>query len=364
MDSRADSHDLVRVHTLVGFLTKQLFGLLLDARHPGLAADQHHLVNRRQARVTHAVAAGGRGAFDQTVGELLQLGSRKGYREVLRPAGVGSDERQVDFRCLCARQLALRLFGRLLQTLQGHGVLGEIDPVLPFELLDQPVHDGHVHVVAAQMRVAVGGFHLENAITNIQDRDVEGSAAEIVYGDLFILFLVKAVSQRGGGGLVDDAQHLQPGNPPRVFGRLALAVVKVSRNRDHRLCDLLAEIGFGVSLQLLQHHGRYLGRRKDLVADLDVRITVRRTHNLIGHHRGFVRDLVILPPHEPLDRINRVSRIRDRLPFRRLTDKPLTALGESHDGRGRPRTLGIGQYDRFATLHDRHARICRSQINP
>ena len=56
-----------------------------------------------------------------------------------------------------ARQLDLRLLGGLLQALQGHPVLGEVDPLVALELLDQPVDDALVEVVAAEVGVTVRG---------------------------------------------------------------------------------------------------------------------------------------------------------------------------------------------------------------
>ena len=48
--------------------------------------------------------------------------------------------------------------------------------------LDQPVDDALVEVLAAQEGVAAGGAHLEQALRQLQDRDVEGAAAEVVDG--------------------------------------------------------------------------------------------------------------------------------------------------------------------------------------
>jgi hypothetical protein len=57
-------------------------------------------------------------------------------------------------------------------------------------------------------------FHLEDAVADLEDRDVEGAAAEVVHGDGLVLLLVEAVGQRRGGGLVDDAQHVEAGDRP------------------------------------------------------------------------------------------------------------------------------------------------------
>jgi hypothetical protein len=50
-------------------------------------------------------------------------------------------------------------------------------------------------------------------VAELEDRDVEGAAAEVVDGDLLLLLLlVEPVGQGRGGRLVDDALHLEPGD--------------------------------------------------------------------------------------------------------------------------------------------------------
>ena len=111
-----------------------------------------------------------------------------------------------------------------------------------------------VEVVAAEVGVAVGRHDLEDALGEVEDRDVVGAAAEVVDGDLLVALLVQAVGQGRGGRLVDDALDFKAGDPAGVLGRLALGVVEVGRDGDHRLVDLLAQVGLGVGLQLLQDH--------------------------------------------------------------------------------------------------------------
>src|SRR5438105_2446964 len=52
------------------------------------------------------------------------------------------------------------------QLLHGLGVLAEIDAVARADVVEQPQHDGAIEVVAAEMRVAVGGQHLEDAVVH------------------------------------------------------------------------------------------------------------------------------------------------------------------------------------------------------
>src|SRR5437667_318965 len=135
-----------------------------------------------------------------------------------------------------------------------------------------PVDDPLVEVVAAEVGVPVGGLHLEDALTELQDRDVERAAAEVVHRDDFVLLLVEAVGERRGRRLVDDPEDLEPGDLAGVLGRLALVVIEVRGHGDDGLDDLVAEERLGVGLQLAQDHRRDLGWREALAVredDLD-----------------------------------------------------------------------------------------------
>ena len=75
----------------------------------------------------------------------------------------------------------------------------------------EPVHQDVVDVVAAQVGVAVGGLDLDDAVADLEDRDVERAAAEVEDRDRLVLLLVEPVGERGRGRLVDDA--LAPSGP-------------------------------------------------------------------------------------------------------------------------------------------------------
>src|SRR6185503_2738742 len=97
-------------------------------------------------------------------------------------------------------------------------------------------------IVAAKVRVAVGGLDLDDAFAYFEDRDVERAAAEVVHGDRLVLLPLEAVGERRGGRLIDDAEHVESGNPAGVLGSLPLRVVEVRGYRDHRIDDLLTDV--------------------------------------------------------------------------------------------------------------------------
>ena len=278
---------------------------------------------------------------------------------------VGGDEGQVDVGLHHGGELHLGLFGGLLQPLQRHPVRAQVDTLVLAELVGQVVDDALVEVFAAEEGVAVGRLDFEHAVADFQDRNVEGAAAEIEDRDLLVLFLVQSVGERGRGGLVDDAEHVEPGDTAGVLGGLALAVVEVGRHRDDRLGHFFAEIVLGRLLHLLQDERGNFGRAVFLAADFHPGRAVVVAHDLVGQH--FERLLhfgVFEPPaHQALDREHRIGRIGDRLSARDLSHQPLARIRKGDDRRGGPGTLRVGDNDGVAPFHHRDATVGRAQVD-
>ena len=286
---------------------------------------------------------------------------------MLRAALVGRDERQVDVRRHRARQLHLRLLRGFLEALERHRVLGEVDALVALELADDPVDHALVEVVAAQVRVAVGGLHLELArafdVVQLEHGDVVRAAAQVEHGDLLVLLLVEAVGERGGRGLVDDAQHVEAGDLAGVLRGLALRVVEVRGHRDDRLGHRVAEVVLRGLLHLLEDHRRDFGRRVPLALDLDGGHVVLAGDDLVRNALGLVLHLAHPAAHEALDREDGVLRVGDGLALGDLADESLAVLREADDrGRGAP-AFGVRDDDRIAAFHDRDDGVRRPEID-
>src|SRR3546814_7081515 len=69
-------------------------------------------------------------------------------------------------------------------------ILAQVDALVLVELVDQVVDDALVEVLAAEEGVAVGRQHLELLLAvdvgDLDDRHVEGAAAQVVHGDLAV----------------------------------------------------------------------------------------------------------------------------------------------------------------------------------
>ncbi len=182
-------------------------------------------------------------------------------------------------------------------------------------VLQQPVHQHPVDVVAAEMSVAVGGEHLEYPVLDPENGDVEGPPAEVVHRDGALGQLLQPIGQRGRGGLIDDAQHLEARDAARVLGRLALAVVEVGGHRDHRLFHLLAERAFSTLFQRTEYLGGDFGRRHLALPHPDADHLGGGNH-LEGQMGQVTADVLVAPPHQPLHRVDRAGGIPDELPPR------------------------------------------------
>ena len=338
---------------------------LLNLGHAGLSADQDHLVDLRrlEPRVLQRLFHRRQGPLHQIVDQLLELGPGQRHVEMLGAGLVGRDERQVDFGGHGGRQLHLGFFRGLFQPLQRHRVLGEIDALIFLELGHQPIDDPLVEVVTTQVGVAVGAFHLEHALGQLQHRDVVGAAAEVVDRHLLFLFLVQAVGECRCGRLVDDPHHIQPGDASGVFGRLALGVVEVGGDGNHGFLDLVAEIVLRRLLHFLEDHGRDLGRRVGLAGDVDRCQPVGAGVHLVGNALELLGDFFHAPAHEALDRKDGVLGVGDGLSLGDLPDQPLAVFRERHDRWGGTPTFGVGNHDRVSAFHHGDYRVGRPEVD-
>ncbi len=220
----ADGDHFIGIDAAVRFFAEDFLDNPADGGHARHAADQDDLVDLPggQAGIFQSAVAGILGALQQSVAQLLQFGAGKRVIEMFGSGRVRRDERKIDVGGDRAGQFTFGLFGAFFQALQGHGVFSQVDTLVAEELLRQPVNDFLIKVVAAQVGVAVGAQHLEAVVTDGQHGDVEGAAAQIIYGDFFVLLLVHAVGEGRRGGFVDNAEHFQPGDPARIFRGLTL----------------------------------------------------------------------------------------------------------------------------------------------
>ena len=191
------------------------------------------------------------------------------------------------------------------------------------------------------MRIAVGSLNLNDTVSNFNNGHIKGTAAQVVYHDILLFFIVQTICQCSCGRLVDNTFYFQTCNFTCILGGLALCVIKICGNGNHSLIYLFSQIALRICLQLLQNHsGDLLGR---ILFPINVASIVRA--------------------HISLNRSYCFLRIGHCLTLCRFSHKPLTCLSESHHRRRCPCSLSICDYGGFTPLHNSHTAICCTKVN-
>jgi hypothetical protein len=209
----------------------------LDLGNTGGAANEDDIVNLLLLAlgVLEHLVDGVEAADEEVVAELLKLGTGEGE-------------------------------GNVNTIMEGVNLNGGL------ELSLEELNDAVVKVLTSEVSVSGGGLDGEDARVNGQEGNIEGASTEIKdeHGALLLVLatllgVVKTVGNGGGGGLVDDAEHVKARDGTGVLGGIALGVVEVSGHGDDGLLDGLSEVGLSDFLHLDEHHGGDLLRGKGLL---------------------------------------------------------------------------------------------------
>ncbi len=199
-------------------------------RHARRAADHHHALDFRnaQSRIAQRLAGRAERFRHELPGHVLEFLLPHAHihglaaRESLRDARLGMRREELLGNARPHEQEPRVLDGKRRE----------------FCLLHDPAEQALVEIVAAERGVAVGRHHFEHALRELEDRDVESAAAEIVYGVNALCRVVQSIGDRCGGRLVQQPQHVQTRELARILGGLTLRLVEVGRDRDDGASEL------------------------------------------------------------------------------------------------------------------------------
>jgi hypothetical protein len=105
------------------------------------------------------------------------------------------DEGQIDLALVDSRKFDLGVFRGFADALQRRLVVRKVDAVFVGEFLDQLLGQGDIEVVSPHVGVAGCGQHLDNAVLDVEHRDVDGAAAEVIDDDFGFFFQVDGIGQ-------------------------------------------------------------------------------------------------------------------------------------------------------------------------
>ena len=241
---------------------------------------------------------------------------------MFRAARVLRDEGKIDVGRLLRREFALRFFGGFLKSLQRHRFFTKVDAGFLLEVVGEVVDENVVEVVASQVGVAVRADNFEDAVRHLQDGNVEGAAAEVEDDDLFVdARSIETVSKSRRRRFVYDTRDFQARDLPRVFRRLTLSVVEVSRHRNNRFIDFVSKVRFRSFLKFAKRLRGNLCGRIALAVDFNANVFVGSSYDFVRNHAFLGADFALFATHETLDRRDRALGVHDRLTFRKLSDE-------------------------------------------
>src|SRR6185369_3064247 len=272
---------------------------------------------------------------------------------------------------------------RLAQFLGQFWFADQFDFVLPRDLRIGESLQKIVDIVAAEVRIAVGGEYLVDiAFTGgnqFEDGDVEGAATEIVDGHASALFFVQAVGERRCGGLIHQAQNVEARNSSRVLGRLALRVVEIRGDGDDRAIDGFTEVRFGPIFELAENKRRDFRWREEFVAELDANDVPAGGIDAEREQPQFVLNVSDTATHQALYRIDAAFRLFEQATASGFADDDATVRIDA-DHRGaqraaawtddtlrriglrigvRDQTVGSAEIDSYYASHVRSCASCK-----
>ena len=236
--------------------------------------------------------------------------------------------------------------------------------------------DQRIEVVSAQGHVTRRGLHLEDAPGQLEHRYVEGAATQVIDGVGALLAFVQTVGHGGGGGFVDETQHVQSGQPGRILGGLALGIVEIGGHGDDGACQRVlvdVERGQCAITQHLQDLGRHFhgrdgpGRRGHghgaiVASGGGIRGHIRpRSHD--PQRQTLRLGIGQATPHQALDRADDVAGVGQQRLLGGMAHHGRSAGAVMHDRRQQLPALLVGQRIGHARAADGHQRVGGSQID-
>ncbi|MNN08370.1 NAD-specific glutamate dehydrogenase [compost metagenome] len=177
-----------------------------------------------------------------------------------------------------------------------------------------------VEVVAAQGAVATGGQHFKDPAGQAQDRDIEGTATQVIDSHQAFGVLVQTIGHGRCSRLIEQTQDVQTGQARSVLGGLALSIVEICRNSNDRTDQLATQGLFSALTQNLEDIGRDFHRAFRALNGVDERHVRFTADKAVWQLLAQLFDVRQATAHQALDRQHGIERIAGGGIARELTD--------------------------------------------
>ena len=368
LDGSTESDSLIGVNTSVGFLAvEEVLHELLDLGDSGRSTDEHDLINLTllHVGVVEDLLHGLESLLEKVGAEFFESGTGDGLLEI----DAVDEALDVDLDLDDGGEISLGLLNLGLQLLEGADVLLDVDSVLLLEDLAEMVGESLIEIFSAQVSVTSGGNNLEHSTVDGQEGHIESATTEIEHDDVLLAsLLVHAVSDSGGGGLIDNSEHLKSGDGTGILGGQTLGVVEIGGHGDDSVLDLLGEVRLSDILHLGEDHGGDLLGREGFLAhaghiDGDVRLATLGD-DIVREPLGISLHFLVveLAADQSLNDIDGPLRVDVSLIFGGLTNKALLVV-EGNVGRSNSVSLLVRDDLDAAVLENADARVRGSKID-
>ena len=127
---------------------------------------------------------------------------------------------------------ALGTLASTAKTTEGTSILGDVEARFLLEVLLEELQEVVVEILTTKVGVTSGSLHGEDTTSDVEERYIEGSTAEIKNENILLRagLAVETVGNGGSGRLVDDTKNLETSDGARILGSETLRVVEVGRD--------------------------------------------------------------------------------------------------------------------------------------
>ena len=335
MDGGTNGHDFVWVDALHWVFAEEFLYALNDGWHTGHTTDHDNFGDIRwlEVGILQCTFNWTIKLCEQWLNKLFEFCASERELEVLRTIFVSGDIWKVDFDFRSRAELFLCLLCFVLDALHSGSIVAEINTSITLEAIEDMVNNLVIEIFTAKVSIAICRLYLKDAITELENGNIESTATKVEDDNLLVFVLFETVSESGCSRLVNNTANLETSNLTSILRSLTLRIIKVGRNRNNCFSYFLAKESLCIGFNLAENHcGNFFW---------GVLFTAKFNSNAVTLLYNLVRRvflivlnffIVELTTNQTLNTINRVLWISNTLALCNLANETFILLCNSDNG--------------------------------